>query len=83
VAPFPAPATSHVASGFPALGAPAHFTPRVIYGPMVKKLVEILSIRHGQVTRVTAQRALAQFLERVRRVEQDPYFSGSYFSEAC
>jgi predicted nucleotidyltransferase len=26
------------------------------------------------LTRVTAERALAQFLERVRRVEQDPYF---------
>jgi predicted nucleotidyltransferase len=26
------------------------------------------------VTRVTAERALAQFLDRVRRVEQDPYF---------
>ena len=30
VAPFPAPATSHVACGFPALRAPAHFTPRVM-----------------------------------------------------
>lgn len=26
------------------------------------------------ITRVTAERALVQFLERVRRVEQDPYF---------
>jgi hypothetical protein len=26
---FPAPATSHVACGFPALRAPAHFTPRL------------------------------------------------------
>ena len=30
---FPAPATSHVASGFPALRAPAHFTSRVM-GPI-------------------------------------------------
>ena len=28
-APFPAPATSHVAWGFPALRVPAHFTTRV------------------------------------------------------
>ena len=28
-----------------------------------------------QVTRLTAQRALAELLERVRRVEQDPIFS--------
>ena len=38
------------------------------------------------LTRVTAERALAQFPERVRRVEQDPIFRprspGSYFSEA-
>src|SRR5207245_320136 len=26
------------------------------------------------VTRATAERALAQFLDRVRRVDQDPYF---------
>jgi predicted nucleotidyltransferase len=28
------------------------------------------------ITRMTAERALAEFLERVRRVEQDPYFLG-------
>ena len=33
VIPFPAPATSHVACGFPALRAPAHFTSRVM-GPI-------------------------------------------------
>ena len=33
MAPFPAPATSHVACGFPALRAPAHFTTRVM-GPI-------------------------------------------------
>ena len=32
-APFPAPATSHVACGFPALRVPAHFTTRVM-GPI-------------------------------------------------
>src|SRR5215471_8565946 len=32
VVPFPAPATSHAACGFPALRAPAHFTARVM-GP--------------------------------------------------
>jgi hypothetical protein len=31
VTPFPAPATSHVACGFPALRAPAHFTSRVMW----------------------------------------------------
>ena len=31
VAPSPAPAASHVACGFPALRAPAHFTPRVMW----------------------------------------------------
>ena len=30
VSPFPAPATSHAACGFPALRAPAHFPPRVM-----------------------------------------------------
>ena len=30
VAPFPAPATSHAACGFPALRAPAHFASRVM-----------------------------------------------------
>ncbi len=30
VGPFPAPATSHAASGFPALRAPAHFASRVM-----------------------------------------------------
>ncbi len=30
VAPFPAPATSHAACGFPALRAPAHFVARVM-----------------------------------------------------
>ena len=30
VSPFPAPATSHAACGFPALRAPAHFPRRVM-----------------------------------------------------
>ena len=30
IAPVPAPATSHVACGFPALRVPAHFTTRVM-----------------------------------------------------
>ena len=30
VAPFPAPSASHAACGFPALRAPAHFSPRVM-----------------------------------------------------
>jgi hypothetical protein len=35
VIPFPAPATSHVACGFPALRAPAHFTASVM-GPITE-----------------------------------------------
>ncbi len=39
VIPFPAPATSNAAGGFPALRSPVHFMPRVM-GPF---MLEILS----------------------------------------
>jgi len=38
VSSFPAPATSHAACGFPALRAPAHFSPRVMR-PIVPELL--------------------------------------------
>src|SRR5215510_172822 len=38
VIPFPAPATSHAACGFPALRAPAHFSPRVMKPIVLERL---------------------------------------------
>ena len=42
VSPFPAPASSHAACGFPALRAPAHFSPRVMR-PIVPELLSAVA----------------------------------------
>ena len=43
VNPFPVPATSHPACGFPALGAPVCFVPRVMW-PIVRAWLSPLTI---------------------------------------
>src|SRR5947199_8083795 len=52
VAPFPAPATSHVACGFPALRAPAHFMARVMRPIRPERLLATADAIRGTPKRV-------------------------------
>jgi hypothetical protein len=51
VIPFPAPATSHAACGFPALRAPAHFSSRVMKPIVLEKLPALVALGSHQINR--------------------------------
>jgi hypothetical protein len=51
VIPFPAPATSHAACGFPALRAPAHFSSRVMKLIVSEKLSAAVALDSHQTNR--------------------------------
>src|SRR5215471_6570686 len=51
VIPFPAPATSHAACGFPALRAPAHFASRVMKPIVLEKLPALVALGTSDLER--------------------------------
>ena len=72
MSPFPAPASSHAACGFPALRAPAHFASRVM-GPKAFALTYILRLSSCRLTDEFIGSPLPRFVERRRCVQQGPF----------
>ena len=72
MSPFPAPASSHAACGFPALRAPAHFASRVM-GPKAFALTYILRLSSCRLTDEFIGSPLPRFVERRSCVQQGPF----------
>ena len=72
MSPFPAPASSHAACGFPALRAPAHFASRVM-GPKAFALTYTLRLSSCRLTDESIGSPLPRFVERRSCVQQGPF----------